>query len=235
MDERNSKNQKKYLIYSIMLKKYFSYLNEEASGIDHLIKPDPKGHKDAMNDKINFKTEFTTKMNEEMKKVKEFEAKVKRETSEEFIDVLKKALMGRTILLQNETGNKILKVNDVIMGNTGTDHYPIIIQNEKLKSRYIYEDTNKSNIQFVDTYLKFFEDHYLGEYIKFTGKSVKTGSDAQYTRHIIRIGIQHGTRDQIVVEDQEGVRYQLNLSGAIKIYDQKLKELDPYGEENWEN
>jgi hypothetical protein len=219
-----------------MLKKYFSYLNEEASAIDHLIKPDPKGHKDAMNDVVNFKTEFSTKMATEMQKVKEFEAKIKRELSEEFIDVLKKALMGRTILVQNEQGyNKILKVNNVVMGNTGADHYPVIIQNEKLKSRYVYEDTNKAKIQFVDTYLRFFEDHYLGEYIKFTGKSVKTGSEAQYTRHIIRIGIQHGTRDQIVVEDQDGVRYQLNLSGAIKIYDQKLKELDPYGEENWEN
>lgn len=212
-----------------MLKKYYPYLNEEASGIEHLAKPDPAGAAAARSDVANYRPTYTKMMTDAL-------SGIKKGVTEKIVEDLKEKLMGRTVIITNESGNpKIIRVEDIVVGNTGEDYYPVLVQeSKKVKSRYVYETDSKSKIVFIDTFLKFFEKNYLNEVIKFTGKTSR-GQEGTFTRQIIRIGIQRGTRDQIMVQDNEDKKYEIYFNNPIKIYDKKLLELDPYGEENWDN
>jgi len=205
---------------------YTTYMKES---IKHLVKPSPKGAKTCKNDNIDYQKAFANRMQEEL-------TKVRKAITEEFVEIMKKELIGRTILMRNEKGHvKILKVSDVVIDKMNGVFYPLIKQDDKITCWYMYDaGADRSKITFIDTFLKFFEEHYLDEYIGFQGRSIKSGFEGKFTRHIVRIGIQRSLRDSILVEDDTGARYQLAYESDIKVYDEKLKDLDPYGEEDWE-
>lgn len=211
-----------------MLDKY-KYLNmDKLKENVNFTKPDPKGSKDIYASK-SYKTEFDKILNEAM-------AKVKKEAAEVMAKKLKSDLQGKLISMYDENGKqKILEVNDVIVENKGIEHYPVIVEDDKKKIKYAWEKDASSKISDLGKFLDFFEKHYLNQYISFQGKPLKGGSEMRYRKHVVRIGINESSQDFLIVECDDKTSQILLHTQPIKIMDMKLKEIDPHGEENWEN
>lgn len=210
-----------------MLKKYFTYIKE--SVISNIIKPDPSGLNKILNNQKTYRGEFQNKFNIAYKKIR-------KEISEIMIETMKKDLVGRLISIKNVKGcTKIIDVKDIILGNDGDEFYPVIFENDNKKCRYLYENNDRSTIFFLDDFMTFFKNNYLNNILVFNGKSMK-GIETRFTKHIIDISYnQINENDQVLVEDDKKNKYVLYYTLPIKILDMRVKELDPYGEENWEN
>jgi len=212
-----------------MLEKYDKFLNFEVLSESH-VKPDPRGSK-AIYDTKSYTKEFNTVYQDEV-------SKAKKNAVEVMVEKLKDELLNKLISVMDENGRqKILDVGDVIIGNKDGDYYPVIqdSDNEK-KVRYTWENNDKSKIFDVGKFLDFFEKYYSNQYLAFQGKSLKGGDNKKFVKHVLRIGVHNGTaQDFLIVECDDKTSYLLSHTQPIKIYDIKLKELDPYGEENWEN
>lgn len=213
-----------------MLKKYFKYI-KESNDSTSMVKPDPSGLNEVLNSRISYKSKYISKLNEGI-------MKVKKDVCESMIETLKKDLIGRLVLTKNEKGDlKILDVKNVIVEKHGDDFYPIIIENKDKKSIYIYDSDEKSRIFFLDDFMTFFEDNFLNKLLCFNGKSINGRKEMRFTKYITGIGfnqMKNGS-DQLLIEDDNGNKYILYHTKPIKILDMRVKELDPYGEENWEN
>jgi len=211
-----------------MLKDYFKYLKGDLNESTSHVKPDPPGASAIYKPK-SYKEEFS-KISEEAL------AKAKQEASLEMIKQLKDSYLGKLISTYDQNGRqKILMVNDVIEGKAGSDYYPILFEDDKKQVRYLWEHDNRSNIYRVDRFLEYFEEYYIDQLIMFQGKPVKGGQEARYIKHVLRIGIHNGTaQDSLIIESEDKTQQLLNHTQPIKILDMKLKELDPYGEENWD-
>jgi hypothetical protein len=193
------------------------------------IKPDPPGL-DKLYTLTSYKNEYDKMFIEAMSKVKENVCK-------SVIETLKKELIGRTISMKNESGyDKIINVKDVKIGQKDNDFYPVIFENEEKKIRYILEDEKKSLIFFIDEYIAFFKKYYTGNLLMFEGKIMGSDINIKYTKKLIKIGIHKGKiKDEILCLDSEGGKYILNVFVPFKIMDEKIQELDPWGEEDWSN
>ena len=163
--------------------------------------------------------------------------KYNKEVTEEMVNRLKKDLLHRQICIIDEKGSqKILDVNDVILGEKGTISFPVLVENNDTKYRYCWENEGKSKIFFVDKFLEYFEEHYLNQFIVYKGKPMKGGNQKKYIKQVTEIGIYNGeTQDYIAVEADDKSQQLLIHTEPIKIMDSRLKTLDPYGEENWED
>lgn len=211
-----------------MLKKYenidLEVLNE------NFVKPDPKGAKQAYDNK-SYNAEFAKILTDAM-------AKIKKETTTIMVEKLKKELKGKYISMTDEKSKqRIVDVNDVVIGNKSEDYYPVVEDSDGRKFRYSWENQAISNIFDVGKFLDFFEIHYLDQLLTFWGKPLKGGgAETKNVKHIVRIGVNNGSaQDFIIVESDDKKSYILSHTKPIKIMDMKLKELDPYGEEDWEN
>lgn len=215
-----------------MLKKYFNYIKEAVSSISTppIIKPDPKGYSKILNDRKSYKNEYLGRIKTAMEKVT-------KDVAETMIETIKEDITGRLIAVKNDQGyTKIIHVKEITITQSNNQYYPLIEENKDRKVRYVYDNDDKSRIFFMDTFLTFFEENYLNNVISFNGNSLKSGSDMKFTKHIVDIGIRHQlTSDQILVDDDKGNRYVFHWEQPIKLFDMRIKELDPYGEENWEN
>ena len=211
-----------------MLKRYFNYIKEAAV---NLILPDPPGANKILNNYKSYKNEYSGRLQESYKKIRE-------DVTKTMVDVLKKDLLDRTVSILNERGyHKIIYVKDIIMTQSGQESFIFLVESDKMKCKYLIDNDNKSKIFFVDDYVKFFKDNYLNNVISFQGISEK-GNDMKFTKHIVKIGIKNSVgnaKDSLIVVDDEGFKYSINYYLPIKLYDIRVKELDPYGEENWEN
>lgn len=193
------------------------------------IKPDPPGL-DKLYTLTSYKNDYERKMAEAMSKVKE-------NVCISMIEIQKHELVGRTISIKNENGyDKIINVTDVKLGNKGGDFYPVIFESEEKKVRYMFEDEKKSMIFFIDEYIAFFKKYYAGNLLMFEGKIMGSDSNSRYTKKLTKIGIHKGqNKDEILALDSEGGKYILNVFKPFKIMDEKIHELDPWGEEDWSN
>jgi hypothetical protein len=193
------------------------------------IMPDPPGL-DKLYTLTTYKSEYDKRLAKAMSKVKE-------NVCSSMIDTLKQELVGRTISLKNENGyDKIINVTDVKMGNKGLEFYPVIFETEEKKVRYVFEDEKKSMIFFIDEYIAFFKKFYAGNLLIFEGKVMGSDSNARYTKKLIKMGIHKGqNKDEVLALDNEGGKYILNVFKPFKILDEKIHELDPWGEEDWSN
>ncbi len=240
-----------------MLKKYNSYLNLEVLNED-MIKPDPPGVKkiydtksfynefhNVLNDTTNKNTrdidknlaELKKKMSELEKEKKVAVEKAKKDSAEIMVEELKKSINGKIIGVMDENGRqKILEVNDVILGNNKGDYYPVIFEDKERKVKYSWQDEGKAKLFDVGKFLDFFEEHFIDQLLTYQGKPIKGGDQIKYTKHVVRIGVHNGTtQDFIIVECDDKTSQLLVHTQPIKIMDMRLKTLDPYGEENWEN
>jgi hypothetical protein len=211
-----------------MLNDYIKYLNGDLNETINHVKPDPPGASEIYRPK-SYKDEFTKIMNDAY-------IKAKKDSSDEMIKVLKERYIGKLISTYDNNGRqKILMVNDVIEGKSGNDYYPILFEDDKKQLRYCWDHDNRSNIYRVDKFLDSFEEYYIDQLIMFQGRPVKGGQESRYIKHIIKIGIHNGAaQDSIIVEADDKTQQLLNHTQPIKILDMKLKELDPFGEENWD-
>ncbi len=195
--------------------------------------PDPPGSKEIYKTNVENRTKFNNIYTEAINKAK-------RDAVDIMIENLKKDLIEKTISIQDENGRqKILEVSDVVRGTSGGDFYPVIVEideNGTKKSVRYYWESERGAIFQIDRYLNFFEKNYLGKLLSFAGKPVKGGDIIQYVKTIVRIGIYNGAvSDNILVEDDEGKQRILMFTQPIKIMDEKVKEIDPYAEENWDD
>jgi hypothetical protein len=211
-----------------MLKEHeekFDMLNEKIE----YIKPDPPGVR-VIYDQKSYNGEFNAILTAAM-------TKVKKEASEIMASKLKEDLSGKIISVIDENNRqKILEVNDVVVGNKGNEYYPVLVEDKDRKVRFNWENEPKSKIFNIGRFLDFFEEHYLDKLLIFQGRPTKGGGDKRrYVKHIQRIGVENGTaQDFLIIRDDKNVEYLLLHDQPIKIMDMKLKELDPYGEENWD-
>lgn len=208
----------------MLLTKYYKYVNDEIL-TESNVKPDPPGYKDVCSP-MNYKEKFT-------KIVSELMDKANKESLEIIIKSMQEDLKGKLICMTDDANGKqrILKANK-IEAHGGR---PRIVENDNRKFVYNWDNDAKSKIFKMDDFLEYFEEHFLDQFISFQGKPTKGGQEAKYIKHIIRIGIYGGTnQDNIVVETDEGTQLLLLHQHPIKILDKKLKQLDPYGEENWD-
>jgi len=210
-----------------MLTAYNKYLNDEILNETH-VKPDPPGAK-AIYNTMSFKNDFDAI---QKKAIEEARKNAAVDMAKKFKDNLK----GAHISVKDENGrNKILFVNDVAVEKAGDNYILIIIEDKDKKVKYYWFDNNISKIFRIDKFLQFFEKNYLGQLILFQGKPVKGGNEMRYTKEVTRIGTHEGPRDDnvIVLSDDDTQQF-LMFEKPIKILDKKVKALDPYGEENWE-
>lgn len=214
-----------------MLKNYSKYSNIEILN-ESFIKPDPAGIK-KLYDSKSYYAEFNKIHNEALSKVKEQSATL-------MTAKLKEDLVGKIICLLDETGKqKILEVGDVILGNKGQDYYPVIKEaddGDKGRTiRYMWESEPKSKIFDMGRFLDFFETHYLDQLIMYNGKSTKGGELIKYVKTVVQIGIMNSAlQDFITVVCDDETSQLLIHTDPIKLMDKKVKEIDPYGEENWD-
>jgi hypothetical protein len=211
-----------------MLIKYNKYLNSEILTESHM-KPDPPGVK-AIQEVKSYRNEFNNIMREVL-------SKAKKEATDKMVETLREEWIGKIVSMHDENGRqKILEVNEIHSASKGDDYYPLIVEDKDRKFRFYWEDEAKSRLFDVGRFLKFFEEHYIDQYIMFHGKPVKGGDSIKYTKHVLRIGVHNGTtQDFLIVESDDKTSQLLIHNQPIKIMDQKLKILDPYGEENWDN
>jgi hypothetical protein len=242
-----------------MLKTYNKYLDLEVVNETHIL-TDPPGANKLLNSKT-YSAEFSTilntnitkntdgfdkKINDLKNQVKALEkAKVevteksKSDAAEVMVEKLKKDLKGKIIGIQDTQGRqKILEVNDVEVGKSNCEYYPVIVDDKDRKIRYSWESKdNKAKIFDIGFFLEFFEEHYIDKLLMFQGRPIKGGGGDQirYIKHVVRIGVHNGTTQDFLIVENDDKTSQLLIHGQpIKIMDMKLKELDPYGEENWD-
>ena len=233
-----------------MLNKYSKYLNSEILKENH-VKPDPPGVK-KLYDTKTYHNDFSKIFNNPAEKLKreadaaiakiqkdmnDAIAKAKKGSVEIMVEQLKKELDGQLICIFDENGRqKILQVNDVTIGNKGNDYWPVLVEDDGRKFRYNWENDSKSRIFNIGRFLNFFDENYLDQLLQFTGKPLKGGDKMKYVKHVIRIGIHNGgSQDYLITESEDKTQQLLFHQEPIKILDMRLKELDPYGEENWDN
>lgn len=212
-----------------MLNNYKKYLNNDLLK-ESIIKPDPIGTKEIYTNKSYYK-EFNNIFNNLLLKIKE-------DSSIIMVNILKSEILGKIILIHDSANRqKILTVTDVIVGKKDSEYYPVIMDNdENNKSvRYCWEDNIKSNIFDIGRFLDFFEKNYLNEIISFSGKSINGGNKTKYIKNVTRIGIlKSKIQDYLVVECDDKNNLILLHNEPIKIMDKRIKEIDPYAEENWD-
>ena len=242
-----------------MLKNYSKYLNDDVLNENH-VKPDPAGSK-KLYDTKSYSTEFsktltntvaesTSEIDKKLAVMKKEVAalekskidaaeKAKKSAVEIMVEKLKKDLVGKLICLYDENSRqKIIDIGDVIVGNKGTEYYPVFVDadDDKKKIRYYWENDGKSKLFNAGKFLEFFEEYYLDQLLMFQGRPVKGGEQMKYLKHVVRIGVHNGTtQDFIIVESDDKTSQLLVHNQPIKILDMRLKELDPHGEENWDD
>jgi hypothetical protein len=210
-----------------MLKKYSKYLNSDVLNESH-IKPDPDGYINILKP-ISYNKIFMEKSNELL-------AKAKKETTDYIIFKLKEDFIGKLISLHENGKQRIIDVKDIIIGNKGIEYYPVLIDSEDEKKKIKYEWEKDVKIFNIGNFLDFFEENFIDEYIMFLGRPVKGGESKKYNKIIKRIGVHNGvSQDFLIVECDDNTTLLLFHDQPIKILDKKLKEIDPYGEENWDN
>lgn len=213
-----------------MLKEYKEYMNLEPIN-EEVIKPDPPGANEIYNSK-SYNDEFSKILNDAM-------AKVKEEATINMAKKLENDWKGKIISFEDNSGKqKIVEVVNVIVENKGQDYYPVIVEDKDRKFRFGWENGGKrSTIHDVGKFLDFFEKYYLGNLLMFQGKPLKGGGDFnKMIKTPIRIGKTFGSsQDFIIMECDDDTTVFLQHTAKIKIMDEKIKTLDPYGEENWDN
>lgn len=242
-----------------MLKNYNKYLNLDVLNENH-VKQDPPGSK-KLYDTKSYSNEFSKTLNTTIaentndidkklsaikKEVAALEKakiaaaeKAKKDATETMVEKLKNDLSGKIISIFYENSRqKIIEVGDVIVGNKGSEYYPVLVDadDKNKKIRYQWENDSKSKIFDIGNFLEFFEEHYIDQLLMFQGRPVKDGEQMKYLKHVIRIGVHNGTtQDFIIVESDDKTSQLLVHNQPIKILDMRLKELDPHGEENWDD
>jgi hypothetical protein len=211
----------------MLLTKYYKYVNDEILTESH-VKPDPPGYKDAMAP-LNYRDKFSKISNDSQEKARKL-------AMEEMIKVLDAEIKGRLICMIDDNGRqRIIKANKISEARSGGDYFPLIVESDDKKIKYQWQSDSRCRIYMMDTFLEYFEEHFLDQLIAFQGKPVKGGQETRYIKHVTRIGIYGGmNQDNIIVESEDGSQLLLMQQHPIKILDMKLKNLDPYGEENWE-
>lgn len=241
-----------------MLKTYNKYLDHEIVNENHIL-PDPPGASKINNGK-NYSAEFQKTLNTNItENTKDFDKKIadlknqvkalekakveatekaKSKAAEDMVEQLKKDLKGKIVGLSDPNGRqKILEVNDVEVGKSNGEYYPVIVEDKDRKVRYNWEaGDNRAKIFDIGAFLEFFEEHYLDKLLMFQGRPIKGGDQIRYIKHVVRIGVHNGTTQDFLIVESDDKTSQLLIHGQpIKIMDMKIKQLDPYGEEDWEN
>jgi len=233
----------------MLLTKYYKYVNDEIL-TESNVKPDPPGYKEATTS-LNYRDKFNKIINDIQGKAKKITADIQTKATKEIDEILEKSkkdisdliikqleedLKGRLICMTDDNGRqRILRVNKVSEVKSGGNYYPLIIESDDKKIKYNWDNDAKSRIFKMDAFLEYFEEHFLDQLVAFQGKPTKGGQEARYIKHIMRIGIYGGTnQDNAIVETDDGTQLLLMHQHPIKIMDMRLKHLDPYGEENWE-
>lgn len=211
-----------------MLNKYNKHLNLDVLN-EEVILPDPPGL-GKLYDTKSYHPAFQKLMLDAV-------AKAKKTAAEEMAEQLKKDWVGKIVAVSDENGRqRIVEVNDTTVANVGSEFYPYFVEDKDRKIRYYWENDGRSRIFDLSKFLDFFEEHYLDKLLSFQGRPVRGGDVMKYTKHVVKFGIHNGTgQDFVMVEADDGTSQLLMHNQPIKILDMKLKKIDPYGEENWEN
>lgn len=211
-----------------MLNKYREYLDLD---IIKEVKshPDPPDMKSVYRT-MSFHGELSRLIDEEVRNAKKY-------AMEKAIKVLEEKLKGMVICINDENGRqKILEVNGVELGHKSGDYYPVLVEDSSKKVRYNWENSGRSQIFDIAKFLTYFEKHFNDRFLAMQAKSINGGDIQRYVKHVISIGVYTGdTQDYVMVNNDDGTSLFLMHSQPIKILDMELKQLDPYGEENWEN
>jgi len=205
---------------------------------NHLL-PDPKGLKDIYAIKAYHK-EISALVNAAIDR-----ARVEALTT--IVEKVKAELIGQLICILDENNKqKIIFVNNVIIDKKEKDKTDAIFlveeyedkdsKQKERKVRFAYEVSKNGDVFNIGNFLDFFEEHFMGKYIQFSGKSVTGGGDVKFRKQVIKIGISNDiSQDYILVECDDNTRAFLYHDQPIKLLEQFLKELDPYSEEDWDN
>lgn len=202
----------------------------------HLL-PDPKGLKEATATKSYHK-----EINDLVTKAIE---KARKEALTNVLDKLKAELTDKLICIIDENSKqKIVYVSDIIIEKNGNENAIFIVEKneddkgdkQERKIRFAYENPKSGNVFDMGKFLEFFEEHFMGKFIQFSGKPAAGGSEGKFRKEVVQIGLSNDrNQDYIIVECDDNTRLLLYHASPISLIEEFLKELDPYSEEDWDN